>query len=80
MDYNELEQQRQRHGLRAVTDLIIFVAMVAVVGFAAGWLASYLGAPEWLTCFVGSCFAFIAWLMLSLCWISDREDRAMGAK
>jgi len=80
MDYNEHEAQRQRHGLRVVTDLIVFVAMVAMTGLCAGFITWWITGIEWLAQGVGYSVAFLAWLMLSLCWISDREDRAMGAK
>ena len=39
MNYNELEEQRQHNSLRVITDIIVFLAMIAVAGLCAYFLA-----------------------------------------
>ena len=80
MDYNELEKQRQHNSLRVITDIIVFLAMIAVTGLCAYFLALWLTGSEWWAHLIAYIAAGASWFLFSLCWISDREDRAMGAK
>ena len=80
MNYNELEEQRQHNSLRVITDIIVFLAMIAVAGLCAYFLMLWLTGSEWWAYLIAYIAAGASWFLFSLCWISDREDRAMGAK
>ena len=79
MNYNELEK-RQRNSLRAVTDIIVFLAMIAIAGLCAYFLALWITGSEWWAHLIAYIVAGVMWFLMSMCWISDREDRSMGAK
>ena len=79
MNYNELEK-RQRNSLRVITDLIVFLAMIAIAGLCAYFLALWITSSEWWAHLIAYIVAGVMWFLMSMCWISDREDRSMGAK
>ena len=80
MNHNELEQGSKHNSLRVITDIIVFLAMIAVAGLCAYFLALCITGSEWWAHLIAYIVAGASWFLLSLCWISDREDRAMGAK
>ena len=84
MDYKQLEEQRQVSALKAITDIVGFVLVVAAIAAAFAfcvWLVASITPASLETrwrctqiAFAGAFFAFL--FVLSLCWISGRDSRA----
>ena len=87
-DYKRLEEQCQVSALKAITDIVGFVLVVAAIAavFAGGvWLVASITPASleirWKCTQIAFAGAFLAFLfVLSLCWISGRDSRAEERK
>ena len=72
MNHNELEQGSKHNSLRVITDIIVFLAMIAVAGLCAYFLALWITGSEWWA-------HLIAYIVAGAMWLWITKKRLIGA-